>query len=65
MGLNWGFGDGKAGPYMGRCMAWCLVMWFWGLINAVLFYFGLGGGKDEDWCWLDLFVGGVLVWFWW
>ena len=24
MGLNWGFGDGQAGPCMGRCMggAW-------------------------------------------
>ena len=45
MGLNWGFGDGRAGLYMGRCMAWCLVMWCWGLINAVLYYLGLGGGR--------------------
>ena len=25
VGLKWGFGDGQAGPCMGRCMggAWC------------------------------------------
>ena len=31
VGLNWGFGDGHAGPCMGRCMGWCLVMWCLGV----------------------------------
>ena len=26
VGLNWGFGDRQAGPCMGRCMAWCMVV---------------------------------------
>ena len=39
VGSDWGFGDGQAGPCMGRCM----VMWFWGFINNALYYLGLGG----------------------
>ena len=46
VGLNWGFGDGQAGPCMGRCMAWCMVV-----------VYGVVHGGGAWWCGDDVWWG--------
>ena len=61
VGLKWGFGDGQAGPCMGRCMggAWCGAWgggawgggaWVWcmGLVHGIG-EVGLGGWELSGW----------------
>ena len=46
LGLNWGFGEGQAGPCMGRLMAWCMVH---GIVPGLMrLKLSIGGGLVGD-----------------
>ena len=64
LGLIWGLGWWESWAVHGLVHGWCMGAWRWwcvrGVINYVLYYLGLELG-EEDWWWLNLIIGGVLM----